>query len=40
MCREGMLDEALEIFGILEEHHYVPDVDNYNTLILGFCKSQ
>ena len=35
-----MLDEALKIFRILEENDHRPDIDNYNALILGFCKAQ
>jgi pentatricopeptide repeat domain-containing protein 1 len=39
LCIEGMLDEALEIFRLLEENDYRPILDNFNALILGFCKS-
>jgi pentatricopeptide repeat domain-containing protein 1 len=34
-----MLDEALEIFRLLEENDYRPILGNFNALILGFCKS-
>ena len=34
---EGMLDEATEIFEVMEENDYRHDIDNYKTLILGLC---
>ncbi|KAE8125095.1 hypothetical protein FH972_019930 [Carpinus fangiana] len=37
---EGMLDEAMEIFRLMEENKYRLDTNNFNALILGFCKSQ
>ncbi|KAK7334954.1 hypothetical protein VNO80_26723 [Phaseolus coccineus] len=40
MCREGMLDEDLKIFRILEENDHIPNIDNYSALILGFCKAR
>lgn len=35
---EGMLDEAMEMFGVMEEYGYMPGIDNFNALILGLCK--
>ncbi|KAB2636830.1 pentatricopeptide repeat-containing protein [Pyrus ussuriensis x Pyrus communis] len=35
-----MLDEAMEIFKVMEENSLRPDTDNFNALILGFCKSR
>ncbi|KAE8125098.1 hypothetical protein FH972_019933 [Carpinus fangiana] len=50
LCRKGntypafqllrMLDEAMEIFRLMEENNYRPDANNFNAHILGFCKSQ
>ncbi|KAI8007188.1 Pentatricopeptide repeat-containing protein [Camellia lanceoleosa] len=40
LCMEGMLDEAMEIFMIMEENNYQPDIENFNALILGLCKSK
>ncbi|KAM7479266.1 hypothetical protein LguiA_027479 [Lonicera macranthoides] len=38
LCLEGMWNEAMEIFKILEESGYRHDLDNFNTLILGLSK--
>lgn len=37
---EGMLDEAMGIFQVMEENEHKPDVENFNALILGMCKCQ
>ncbi|TQD84771.1 hypothetical protein C1H46_029697 [Malus baccata] len=30
LCLEGVLDEAMEIFKVMEENNLRPDTDNFN----------
>lgn len=41
LCLEGMFSGAMEVLSILEESEcYSPTVDNFNAMILGFCKTR
>lgn len=40
LCRDGLVQEAMELFEVMREKHTMPEVVVYTAVVEGFCQAQ
>ncbi|KAG7548893.1 Pentatricopeptide repeat [Arabidopsis suecica] len=39
LCKDGLVQEAMKLFGLMREKGTIPEVVNYTAVVEGFCKA-